>query len=132
MLVKLGCTVGKFLGNKIMLWILGKRDLCHCCISKRRKWGFLEVQGTHPQERNLLVKNDVIKFSSRSNQVIISESRTSMMSTTDDSHIKGSVSTSMPCTCRLSANLCLSPFSWPMKMATTKANQETTRARHAG
>ena len=23
-------------------------------------------------------------------------------------------------------------FSWPMKMATTKANLETTRARHAG
>ena len=49
------------------------------------------------------------------------------------SHVlKGSVSSSMPCTCRLLANLCLSPFSWAMKMATTKANQEATRARHAG
>ena len=46
--------------------------------------------------------------------------------------IKGSVSSSIPCTCRLLANLCLSPFSWAMKMALTKANQETTRARHAG
>ena len=26
----------------------------------------------------------------------------------------------------------LTPFSWAMKIATTKANQETTRARHAG
>ena len=46
--------------------------------------------------------------------------------------IKGSVSSSIPCTCRLLVGLCLSPFSWAMKMATTKANQETTRARHAG
>ena len=46
--------------------------------------------------------------------------------------LKGSVSSSIPCTCRLLAGLCLSPFSWAMKMATTKANQETTRARHAG
>ena len=46
--------------------------------------------------------------------------------------VKGSVSSSIPCTCRPLANLCLSPFSWAMKMATTKANQETTRARHAG
>ena len=45
----------------------------------------------------------------------------------------GSVSSSIPCTCRLLlANLCLPPFSWPMKMATTKGNQETTRARNAG
>ena len=26
----------------------------------------------------------------------------------------------------------LSPFSWPMKMATTKASQEAIRARHSG
>ena len=46
--------------------------------------------------------------------------------------LKGSVSSSITCTCRLLANLCLPPFSWPMKMATTKGNQETTRARTAG
>ena len=46
--------------------------------------------------------------------------------------LKGSVSSSIPCTCRLLVGLCLPPFSWPMKMATTKANQEATRARHAG
>ena len=46
--------------------------------------------------------------------------------------LKGSVSSSIPCTCRLLADLCLSPFSWPMKMATTKAIQETTRVRNAG
>ena len=46
--------------------------------------------------------------------------------------LKGFVSSSIPCTCRLLAGLCLSPFSWAMKMATTKANQETTRARLAG
>ena len=46
--------------------------------------------------------------------------------------LKGSVSPSMPCTCRLLVGLCLSPFSWAMKMATTKANQEMTCARHAG
>ena len=46
--------------------------------------------------------------------------------------LKGSVSSSIPCTCRLLASLCLSPFLWAMKMATTKENQETTRARHAG
>ena len=46
--------------------------------------------------------------------------------------VGGSVSSSIPCTCRLLVGLCLSPFSWPMKMATTMANQETTRARHAG
>ena len=34
--------------------------------------------------------------------------------------IKGSVSSSMPCTCRLLVCLCLSPFSWAMKMATNK------------
>ena len=45
---------------------------------------------------------------------------------------KGSVSSSIPCTYRLLIGLCLSPFSWPMKMVTTKANQEMTRARHAG
>ena len=48
------------------------------------------------------------------------------------SEVKGSVSSSIPCTCRLLAGLCLSPFSWAMKMATTKANQEATRTRHAG
>ena len=46
--------------------------------------------------------------------------------------VKGSVSSSIPCTCRYLTGLCLSPFSWPMKMATTKEKQETTRARHAG
>ena len=46
-------------------------------------------------------------------------------------YIKG-LSSSIPCTCRLLVGLCLSPFSWAMKMATTKANQETKRARHAG
>ena len=46
--------------------------------------------------------------------------------------VKGSVSSSIPCTRRLLVGLCLSPFSWPMKMGTTMANQETTRARHAG
>ena len=52
---------------------------------------------------------------------------------TIDDYVKGSVSSSIPCTCRLLlANLCLPPFSWPMKMATTKGNQETTRARNAG
>ena len=45
---------------------------------------------------------------------------------------KGSVSSSIPCTCRYLTGLCLSPFSWAMKMATTKEKQETTRARHAG
>ena len=43
-----------------------------------------------------------------------------------------SVSSSIPCTCRLLANLCSSPFSWPMNMVPTKANQEMIRARHAG
>ena len=42
--------------------------------------------------------------------------------------LKGFVSSSIPCTCRLLADLCLSPFSWAMKMATTKASQGTTRA----
>ena len=47
-------------------------------------------------------------------------------------NFKGSVSSSIPCTCRYLTGLCLSPFSWPMKMATTKEKQEMTRARHAG
>ena len=46
-------------------------------------------------------------------------------------NFKRSVSSSIPYTCSLLVGLCLSPFSWPMEMATTKANQETTRARHA-
>ena len=46
--------------------------------------------------------------------------------------LKGSISSSIPCTCRYLTGLCLSPFSWPMKMATTKEKQETIRARHAG
>ena len=46
--------------------------------------------------------------------------------------VKGSVSSSIPCTCGLLVGFCLSPFSWAMKMATTKAIQEATRARHAG
>ena len=40
---------------------------------------------------------------------------------------KESVSSSIPCTWGLF--VCLS---WPMKVTTTKANQETARARHAG
>ena len=46
--------------------------------------------------------------------------------------VKGPVSSSIPCMCRLLADLCLSPFSWPMKMVITKANQETTHAWNAG
>ena len=49
-----------------------------------------------------------------------------------EAFFKASVSSSTPCMCRLVVGLCLSPFSWPMKMATTKANQETTRAKYAG
>ena len=46
--------------------------------------------------------------------------------------LKGSVSSSMRCTFRLLVVLCLSPFSWAMIMAITKANQETTHARNDG
>ena len=46
--------------------------------------------------------------------------------------IKGSVSSRMPCTCRLLDGLCFRRFHWPMKMATTKANEETERARNSG
>ena len=38
----------------------------------------------------------------------------------------------LACMCLLLAGLCLLSFSWPMKAATTKANQEIARARHAG
>ena len=51
----------------------------------------------------------------------------------DRSLDKGSVSSSSPCTCCLLVGLCLSPFSWAMKTATTKANQKRTiHARNAG
>ena len=46
--------------------------------------------------------------------------------------IKGSVSSSMPCTCRLLICLCCRHFHGPWKWRQTKASQETTRARNAG
>ena len=46
--------------------------------------------------------------------------------------IKGSVSSSMPCTCRLLVCLCCPNFNGPWKWQWTKASQETTNARHAG
>ena len=45
--------------------------------------------------------------------------------------VKGSYSTSMPCRRQLLVGICCRPFLWAMKMATAKANQETTRARNA-
>ena len=46
--------------------------------------------------------------------------------------IKGSLSSRMPCTCRLFVCLCCRHFHGPRKWRRTKASQEMTRARHPG